>query len=119
MADIKPRISVVYRDGVAVGTLADEKILDEVDIKSVEESIMSLLEKSKPVKLLLDFSNVKFFSSAMLGVLIRVSKHVYEEHGRLKLCNINPRIIEIFKITRLDKVFSIEDDIDKALVDFR
>jgi anti-anti-sigma factor len=65
--------------------------------------------------MILDFGNVRFLSSAVLGLLIRVSKRIYERDGRLKLCNINPKIYEVFKITRLTKTFDIYKDVDSAL----
>ena len=64
----------------------------------------------RKINLILDFTNVKFLSSAVLGLLIRVSKKIYEQDGQLRLCDISPRIYEIFKITRLTKIFDILPD---------
>jgi len=115
MAEIKPRISVEYVKSAAIVTFTDEKILEENDIKSLQESIMSVIESAPDgINLILDFCNVRFLSSAVLGLLIRISKRVYENSGKLMLCNINPKIYEIFKITRLTKVFDIYKDIESA-----
>ncbi|OHB57661.1 MAG: hypothetical protein A2173_04575 [Planctomycetes bacterium RBG_13_44_8b] len=115
MADIKPRISVEYIKNATIVTFTDEKILEENDIKALQESIMSVLEStSGGINLILDFCNVRFLSSAVLGLLIRISKRIYESGGKLRLCNINPKIHEIFKITRLTKVFDIYKDIESA-----
>jgi anti-sigma B factor antagonist len=113
MEEVKPRISVYYAQNTTVVTLADEKILDDEAIKALEDSIMPLIEQS--VNLVIDFSNVRFLSSAVLGLLIRITKRVNESKGRLKLCNISPRIFEIFKITRLDEIFEIYPDVKKAM----
>lgn len=113
MEQVKPRISVYYAQNATVVTLADEKILDDETIRSLEESIMPLIDG--PVNLVIDFSNVAFLSSAVLGLLIRVSKRINENKGRLKLCSIGPRIYEIFKITRLDEIFEIYPDVKKAM----
>lgn len=93
----------------------DEKILEERDILELQESLMGVIEQADKINLVLDFSNVKFLSSAVLGLLIRVSKKVYERGGQLRLCNISPRIYEIFKITRLTKIFDIFPDRASAL----
>jgi len=115
MAEIKPKISVDYAESATIVTFTDEKILEENDIKSLQESIMSVIESaSDGINLILDFCNVRFLSSAVLGLLIRISKRVYENSGKLMLCNINPKIYEIFKITRLTKVFDIYKDIESA-----
>ena len=115
MAEIKPRISVEYSGNATIVCFTDEKILEEMDIKSLQDSIVSVVEQMERINLILDFGNVRFLSSAVLGLLIRLSKRIYEQDGQLKLCNINPKIYEIFKITRLTKTFDICKDIESAV----
>jgi anti-anti-sigma factor len=117
MAEMKPRISVEYADNATVVSFVDEKILEEMDIRALQETIMSVIEQSKGINLVLDFGNVRFLSSAVLGLLIRISKRVYERDGRLRLCSINPKIYEVFKITRLTKTFDIYKDVESAIGD--
>ncbi len=114
MAEIKPRISVDYSENATIVTFIDEKILEEMDIQALQESIMSVVDQAERINLILDFGNVRFLSSAVLGLLIRISKRIYEHGGQLRLCNINPKIFEIFKITRLNKIFDIYKDIESA-----
>jgi len=114
MTPIKPRISVEYSENATIVTLAEEKILEEKDIRALQESVMSVISQAGRINLILDFRNVRFLSSAVLGLLIRVSKKIYERDGQLRLCNIDPRIHEIFKITRLTKVFDIHRDLESA-----
>lgn len=115
MAPIKPKISVEYVNKAVIITFADEKILEEKDIEAIQKSIMPVVEQTQKVNLILDFSNVRFLSSAVLGLLIRISKKVYERDGQLRLCSINPKIYEIFKITRLTKIFDIYPDRESAI----
>ena len=115
MASIKPKVSVAYIENATIITFTDESILEEKDIQTLQESIMSVIEQAERINLILDFRNVRFLSSAVLGLLIRVSKKAYERDGQLKLCNINPKIYEIFKITRLTKIFDIFKDIESAV----
>jgi len=114
MAEVKPRISVEYAENATIVTFVDEKILEEMDIQSLQASVMSVIEEAERVNLILDFCNVRFFSSAVLGLLMRISKKVYEREGQLRLCNISPRIYEIFKITRLNKIFDIYENVKSA-----
>jgi len=114
MAEIKPRISVDYAENATIVTFTEEKILEERDIQVIQDSIMSVVEQADGIKLILNFCNVRFLSSTVLGLLIRVSKKIYERDGRLGLCSINPKIYEIFKITRLTKIFDIYDDVETA-----
>jgi anti-sigma B factor antagonist len=117
MEAIKPRISVEYIENATIVTFTDEKILEERDIQALQESTTSLIEQSEQMNLILDFRNVRFLSSAVLGLLIRISKKIYERDGILRLCNINPKIYEVFKITRLTKIFDIYKDLESATKD--
>jgi len=66
-------------------------------------------------KIVLDFSNVEYLSSAALGKLITLDKKVKSAKGKLRLCNIRPDIYEVFAITRLNKLFDIRETQDQAL----
>jgi anti-sigma B factor antagonist len=114
MEELKPRISIYCTQNAKVITLTDERILEDEDIRGLEDSIMPLIDSA--VNLVIDFSNVNFLSSAVLGLLIRISKRVNENKGRLKLCGISSKIYEIFKITRLNEIFEIYSDAKKAML---
>ena len=115
MEPIKPRINVEYAENATITTFTSESILEEKDIQALRESIMSVIEQTERINLILDFCNVRFLSSSVLGLLIRISKKIYERDGQLRLCNINPKIHEVFKITRLTKIFDIYKDTEDAV----
>ncbi len=56
----------------------------------------------------LDFSDLKYISSAGLGVLFSLQKRLVDSGHGLKLKNLNPHIREIFTIAGFDKIFEIE-----------
>lgn len=115
MEPIKPRINVEYAENATIATFTAQSILEEKDIQELQKSIMPVIEQAERINLILDFCNVRFLSSAVLGLLIRISKKIYERDGQLRLCNINPKIYEAFKITRLTKIFDIYKDTEDAL----
>ncbi len=115
MADICPRIKIEYQDEATIVEFTDDKILEEKDIRDLDKALSAIIGQATGINMILDFSNVKFLSSAVLGMLIRLSKRIYENEGQLALCGINPKIYEIFKITRLNKVFDIYKNIDAAI----
>ena len=119
MDSIHPNLSIEFHGQVAVATLTDEKILEETQLQALEGSFMPLIEQNPGIQLIIDFSQVKFLTSSVLGLLIRISKKVYETDGKLRLCSISPKILEVFKITRLDKIFEIYPDVDEAMVGLR
>ena len=118
MPEIKPCVSVQYVEQATILTISDRQILQDKNIRDLQESMVAVIDESESIHLVLDFCNVEFLSSAVLGLLIRISKRVHEANGEIRLCNINPKIYEVFKITQLTKVFDIHKDIDDALASF-
>ena len=116
MDNVSPNLSLEYRGKVVVATLTDEKILDEDQLQGLEGSFLPLIEQTPQIQLIIDFSNVKFLTSSVLGLLIRISKKVYETDGTLRLCSIGPKILDVFRITRLDKIFEIMTSVDDAMI---
>ena len=114
MDNSQPKIAVDYIENVTVATITDEKILEQADVDAIEGSIMPLIDPAG-TNLVIDFKNVNFLTSAALGLLIRISKKIYETKGNLRLCCITNKIYEVFKITRLDQVFEIYDERADAL----
>src|SRR5271157_5127694 len=101
------RLEVEEIGDVTVVNFVDRKILDEQNIQIIGEQLFGLVEEGKR-KLLLNFGNVEYLSSAALGKLITLNKKVQGVKGRLILCNIDPQIYEVFEITKLDKFFKIQ-----------
>lgn len=115
MSELRPKLAVEYAENATIVTLAEERILAEEEIRSLQEAIMSIIDESGRINMILDFQNVRFLSSAVLGLLIRISKRIYESDGQLRLCNIDRKIHEVFRITRLTKIFDIQPDLESAL----
>ena len=105
-------------DDVTVVSFVDTKIVTEDNIQEVGDQLYSLVEDEGHKRLLLNFSNVQYLSSAALGKLINLKKKVAAVKGILKLCCIHPDLLEVFKITRLDQVFQIFKDEQSALDKF-
>lgn len=112
------RLQVSTEDDVTVARFTDHKILDEANIQQLGEELSVLAVSGEHKKLLLNFENVEFLSSAALGKLISVKKKVAQSDTALKLCSIRPEIFEVFKITNLDQVFDIAADQEEALAGF-
>jgi len=96
----------------------DRKILDELCIQEIQEELTRLVEEQENQRLLLSFKNVEHLSSAALGMLITLKKKIESRGGKLKLSDINPQIYEIFKITRLNKIFDIQPTAEEAKASF-
>jgi len=99
----------------------DAKILDEARIQQIGKELVekaTAAAGSESKKMLVNFQGVQFMSSAMIGKLVLLNKKSKTDKVDLKLCNITPNVLEVFKITRLNKVFDIQGEEDKALKSF-
>ncbi len=97
----------------------DRNILEEAAIQQIGDELGAIIDASSNPKLLLNFLNVEHLSSAALGTLITVNNKVRQKGGQLRLCNIDKQIYEVFRITKLDKLFQIHDDEAKAVKSFK
>ena len=101
------RIKVEYGRNITFVTFLDERIVDEEQIREIKKSMEPVIEKNQAGKLILNFSNVNFMTSALLGLLVRIHKNVCDLNGRLQLSNLDPNLYRIFEITKLTQVFDI------------
>ncbi len=104
------RLEVSRVDDVTVVRFIDRRILDEANIQEIGQELSRLVEEGSCTKLLLNFANVEFLSSGVLGRLISLEKKIKKNGGLLVLSNIRPVIYDVFTITQLNKVFQIKQD---------
>ena len=112
------RLEVEDIGDIAVVNFVDKKILDEQNIQMIGDDLFRLVDELGRRKILLNFGNVEFLSSAALGKLITLNRKVQAVRGKLVLCGIAKEILEVFKITKLDKLFTICPDEQAALQSF-
>jgi anti-sigma B factor antagonist len=118
MAEAQSHLTISKADGVTVVDFAERKILEELSIAQIGDELSRLVEARDGIQLLISFKNVEHLSSAALGMLITLNRKIEELNGKLKLSDISPQIYEVFKITRLNKLFEIHDNAQRALGSF-
>ena len=113
------RRMVVAKVGeLATVRFTDKKIVDSGNIEQMGEEMFSLVDKEHIKHILLNFEGVEFLSSAALNKLILMDKKVKQVGGVLRLCNLRAEIMEVFTITRLNRVFDIRKTEKEALKAF-
>jgi anti-anti-sigma factor len=110
-SEIKGEIRIIFLDV--------PRLIDQAAIDQSYREIIEVLDKTEEKHVLLHFGRVAFMSSAALGMLVRLHKKCKEYEISLKLSNISPEISQVFKITSLDKVFSIYADASDAMGAFK
>ena len=111
---------LIHRDGeVTRIEFLDRNILEEASIQQIGEEIGQIIDESGNPKLLISFENVEHLSSAALGTLITINNKIRQRGGQLRLSNIDEQIYEVFVITKLNKLFQIHDNAEKARSTFK
>ncbi len=118
MTEQHTHLTISESNGIKVIRFTERKILEELSISEIGDELSKLVTDSPGVKMLLNFERVEHLSSAALGMLITLNKRVKEQGGKLKLSDIAPQIFEVFKITRLNKLFGIYGTAEQALSSF-
>lgn len=89
----------------------------EIDVYTapqLRERVVELVADGK-VDLVLDLSGVEFLDSTGLGVLVGALNRVRAQDGSLALVLTQERILKIFEITGLRKVFPIHATVAEAV----
>ncbi len=96
-------INKTFEDDALLITLAGR--LDTTTSPELEEVIRAKLPGLK--KLVFDFENLDYISSAGLRVLLYCQK-VMNKQGEMKVMHVNETIEEIFEVTGFDEILTIE-----------
>jgi anti-sigma B factor antagonist len=102
-------------DGTGVVSFRDDRIMDPERIEVLGKELLSLGSEHEHPQLVLDFSQVRFLSSAAINKLIVMEKRLRARGGRLRLCSMKPAVRDLFGFTHLDSLFAIDDDIKESI----
>jgi anti-anti-sigma factor len=69
---------------------------------------LSIAEKTRCQKLVIDCSNIEFMSSDMLSRLVMLQRKMREHGGQLVLCGLCKVVRDLFAWTKLDRYFEIQ-----------
>lgn len=105
-------VSFIYGDGFLQAVLSGEiTLLKSNDLK---EKIKDELASFKTNKLVLDLSQVPLLDSSGLGMLIALFKHINQEEGVIIYVGMTDYVKKIIGFAKLDKIFTIVDDLEEA-----
>jgi anti-sigma B factor antagonist len=100
-------------------TVGDHTVLEvggEVDVYTaprLRERLIELVEGGAR-NVVVDLSRVEFLDSTGLGVLVGALKRLRAVNGTLGLVCAHERLLKIFRITALDRVFALYDSVEAA-----
>ena len=102
---------VDHRGGYAVLAVRGE--VDVYTAPCLRERLIELVSQGSH-QVVVDLEGVDFLDSTGLGVLVGGLKRLRSHDGDMILVCTQPRILKVFEITGLTKVFSIHDSVESA-----
>lgn len=111
-------LELEQQDEATIATVLDSQLLDQSQIEELGHELFSVAEGQENLKLVLDLAKVKFLSSAVLGKFVALFKRIQAEGGQMRVCGLEPPILEVFQITRLHEILQVHPDRQSALESF-
>jgi anti-sigma B factor antagonist len=106
-------LTIVTRDADGTTIVAVEGEIDVYTAPKLRDKITELVGDGV-YHLVIDMEGVEFLDSTGLGVLVGGLKKVRAHNGSLQLICTQERLLKIFRITGLAKVFTIHGSAEAA-----
>lgn len=92
--------------------------LNSATASQLSDQIAALV-KGGVRNIIVDCSNLEIISSVGLGSLLLLHTRSKSAGGEVKLCGLKGSIVQIIRMTKLDRVFEIYSDVEEARLAFR
>lgn len=97
-----------------VSVLALDGYLDAHTAPAFEEAIQAELDAGR-VRLVVDGGQLKYISSAGLGVFMGFIEEVRERGGDIKICGLAPRVQQVFDILGFPAIYDVMESREAAI----
>lgn len=87
--------------------------LDASVTADFKTAVLAEIGNARP-PLILNLDNIDFVDSSGLGSVLSIYKHLGEEH-LVVICSVRPNVMQLFKLTRLNRIFVIVPSLPEAL----
>ena len=84
-------------------------------IEQAAEIVMEPLREQEVPMVVVDLSDVGYFGSVFLALLLRCHKLVKTRGGEMVVCGASEMAMELLRVTALDTLWAIYDTQDEAL----
>ncbi len=88
--------------------------VNEMEVEAVVKSMRHAVDDPKVMGVIFDVTQVEYFSSVGLSLLLRVHKAMKARKGRIAIANPNANIRELLHVTSLDTIWPLFSSVDLA-----
>lgn len=106
------QIEFSRHDDIVIVTPLETR-LDASVTTDFKTTILAEIEHLKP-PLVLNLNHIDFVDSSGLGAILSIFKYLGENHAMV-ICNVRPEVMQLFKLTRLNRIFEIASTLPEAL----
>jgi anti-sigma B factor antagonist len=92
--------------------------LDAHTTPQLENAFTGLIEQNR-FKVIVDFHNLKYISSAGLGVFMAFIENMRENSGDIKFAAMQPNVFEIFDLLGFPMLYEIFQTVEEAIQKFK
>ncbi len=107
-------LQTTARDDMLIVTAMEDRI-DAAGAIQFKDRMRTLVQHPA-TRVVLDLSRVKFLDSSGLGAVVAVMK-LLGPGRKLELAGLTPTVHKVFRLTRMDSVFTIHPDVPEGLRD--
>jgi anti-sigma B factor antagonist len=100
-------------NGYSVLSFQEERI-DAHNSGELKKAILHIIEQGE-VNIIVQLERVRFIDSSGLGALLSGHKNAAAKSGKLALSNLQPQVLSMFELTRLNRIFEIYANLNEAL----
>jgi anti-anti-sigma factor len=112
---LKPTVQIHNENGVIVAEFWDCLRLDPGAVQELRGKYESHLRSGGRPEVVVDLLGVGFAGSAALGHFVALHRVARAKNGRLVFCNVDPTVQEVFRVSKLEPLFSFVPDRASAL----
>jgi anti-sigma B factor antagonist len=87
-----------------------QSLMHPSELEQIATDLYRLVDEEDRRYILLDFEKVKYLSSQAIGIVLTLHKKLSQlQKTSFVLCGVGPSLMQLLKITRLDRVLKIKD----------
>ena len=101
-------------DGVVLVKLAGRFTLGD-SMSFAQSKISEWIENQGAKKLLFDMTEVTHMDSAGLALIVQMNGRLQGLGGQLRLAGLNPRVLQVFRMTCTDGILQIDPDLTSSV----
>lgn len=106
-------LSIEIEDGRVAGTRV-LRLAGPMTLRNIFTFQAEVRSVEQPAVVILDLSGVPYMDSAGMGTIINFYVHCENRKTRMIAAGVSPRVMELFKMTKVDSVIALAESVEAA-----